>query len=262
MDRLRATRFGALIAWAHDGRVAELPGGFTVIDEVLPFGFVAEHRSEPSEIVLVLSGSGTSLAWYDRLHVAFVPFPGDRSPGSVGFGYLTGYAGLRLRSRAGVPDLPPAESDLVADLRQLLGTKPRRFIVAAHGFGAALATVYVMHAALRGGVVPAEVYTFGSPRVGDKAFAAAYDTLGVPTLRVANYRDLAQRIPAADYTYTHVGTPCIVDSLGIAQLDHDCTHRMTTYLHLLDANNALGAGCARTPVDEGMAAYMSSVGST
>jgi triacylglycerol lipase len=202
----------------------------------------------------VLAGSGTSLAWYDRLHVALVPFPQARSGGSIGVGYITAYAGLSLVSQAAAA----GDADFVAQLQRVLEPGVP-LIVAGHGFGGALATVYVVDAVERAGLVPAEVVTFGSPRVGDAAFVSAYAALGVPTLRVANYRDLAQRVPAADYNYSHVGTPKIVDSLGVAQLDHDCTHAMATYLHLLDATRTLGGGCAPTGPDAQMAAYVRAV---
>jgi triacylglycerol lipase len=210
LDRARAVRYGAFVDAAYD-RVA-LPGGYRIVERLRlrgePFGFVAASTSAGGESVVVLPSTGTSLRWYDDVDVAFVPFAGG---GRIGAGYQEHY-----RALAGFDALVTP------------------YVLVGHGFGGALATVHVMEAALRGAVPPAEVYTFGSPRVGDAAFVAAYDALDTATWRVANHRDLTQRIPAADYGYEHVATHVAVDSMGRASLDHHGTHAMNVYLHLLD----------------------------
>ncbi len=163
----------------------------------------------------MLPSTGTSLRWYDDVDVAFVPYPGG---GRIGIGYLEAYRAL----------------DGVRSLRS-------PYVLVGHGFGGALATVHVMEAAGRGAPLPAEIYTFGSPRVGDAEFVAAYDALGTATWRVANHRDLTQRIPAADYGYEHVAQHVGVDSMGRSYLDHHGTHAMNVYLHLLDLKIPLDA---------------------
>ena len=69
-----------------------------------------------------------------------------------------------------------------------------------HSLGAALAT---LAASL---TPPRAVYTFGSPRVGDAAFA---DSLkGIPIHRVVNQRDLVPTLPppGGAFGFCHVGT--------------------------------------------------------
>jgi triacylglycerol lipase len=77
-----------------------------------------------------------------------------------------------------------------------------------HSLGAALATL----AAARYGNV-AGLYTFGSPRVGDRAFAAGFR---VNTYRFVNVNndDLVTKVPLAGL-YRHVGTTKYIDHEGI-----------------------------------------------
>jgi hypothetical protein len=238
MDRQRALKYGAFLS-------AALPPGFRVVEDASPAGFIAENIGDPKEIVVVMPGTGTSLGWYDDLHVALVPFDGRPGSGRAGYGYLEMYRAMRA---AALCDL----------LDERFAGLP--ITLAAHGIGAALATVLVLDAASRGGRLPDAAYLFGSPRVGDDEFVAAYHATGVRTWRIANYRDLTQRIPAADYGYSHVGTLVSVDSAGVAQLDHVCTHAMTTYLHLLDPSSALDERCAPAAIDREMAAYLKAKG--
>jgi triacylglycerol lipase len=186
--------------------------------------------------VLVIPSSGDGLAWYDDLDVAFVPHPAG---GAIGNGYLARYDALRER------------------IDRTLGTGAQPYVLVGHGIGAALGTVHVMERAARALPLPSLVVSFGSPRVGDAAFVAAYDALAVPTWRVANHRDLAQRIPALDYNYAHVDTLIALDSVGVAKLDHRCTHALSTYLHLLaPERHPLAGDCLPRPEDAAMASYL------
>jgi hypothetical protein len=233
MDRELALKYGAFLA-------GPLPAGYRLAAPAAPAGFVAEKIDGPAEVVIALPGR-TSLAWYDDLHVALVPVGGG--PGRIGYGYLRSYHALR----------GAALHELVA--RHFNGVP---LTVVGHGIGAALATVMIFDAALNGGPKAGAAYLFGSPRVGNEAFVAAYTALGVPTWRIANSRDLAQRIPAADYGYAHVGELVRVDSAGVALLDHAGTHAMNTYLHLLDPSVALDARAAPGDIDREMATLLKS----
>lgn len=205
-------RYGAFVDVAYDA--APLADGCRIAAQLrlggAPFGFVAECSDAPERVV-VLPSTGTSLRWYDDLDVAFAPFAGGR----VGAGYLERYGRLAGLTAFAAP-----------------------YVLVGHGLGGALATIHVAAAAASGARLPVEVYTFGSPRVGDAAFVGAYDALGTATWRIANHRDLSQRIPAADYGYEHVAVHVRLDSMGRAPLHHDGTHAMRTYLQLLEAGTS------------------------
>jgi triacylglycerol lipase len=68
---------------------------------------------------------------------------------------------------------------------------------AGHSLGAALATLAASRRA------PRALYTFGSPRVGNAAFAASL--AGVPVFRVVNRADVVATLPPERLGYAHVG---------------------------------------------------------
>ena len=73
-----------------------------------------------------------------------------------------------------------------------------------HSLGAALATL----AAVRR--KPDALYTFGSPRVGNKGFVRLLD--GVPAHRIVNCSDVATTVPARSFGYRHVGELVFITS--------------------------------------------------
>jgi hypothetical protein len=82
-----------------------------------------------------------------------------------------------------------------------------------HSLGAALATL----AADRYGNIQG-VYTYGSPRVGDRAFMEDFH---VNAYRFVNNSDIVTKVPSAGL-YCHVGELKYIDGEGLI---HDNTHR-------------------------------------
>lgn len=87
-----------------------------------------------------------------------------------------------------------------------LGSVTGRLLYTGHSLGAALATL----AASRWS--PHALYTFGSPRVGDAAFADA--TAALNHHRYANCCDVVCRLPPAALTYRHTGPVAYLDRRG------------------------------------------------
>lgn len=81
-------------------------------------------------------------------------------------------------------------------------------IMTGHSLGAALAT---LAAAL---VQDAELITFGSPRVGDAAFAKSFERRKGRSQRYVNNRDMVCRLPTERLGYRHVATPVLIDPDG------------------------------------------------
>ena len=94
---------------------------------------------------------------------------------------------------------------------------------AGHSLGGALATLAAERAARELGAHVGGLYTFGSPRVGDKLFRARLDALGLgeKTFRVVNDADIVARVPPA-VRYRHVGRLRLIDGEGVVrELDSD-----------------------------------------
>lgn len=88
------------------------------------------------------------------------------------------------------------------------GGAPWRVYLTGHSLGGALATLAAFDAAATefasGSVEGLTLYTFGSPRVGNGAFAAAFDRAVPDAWRVTNANDVIARIPRA-IGYRHIG---------------------------------------------------------
>jgi predicted lipase len=92
-------------------------------------------------------------------------------------------------------------------------------IITGHSLGGALATLCADACADMGVDVEA-VYTFGSPRVGNPAFARQYnDDLSWQTYRVVNARDPVPKVPWLFSTYRHVDTLAYLHRDGSLRLD-------------------------------------------
>lgn len=93
--------------------------------------------------------------------------------------------------------------------------------VTGHSLGAALATLAVAH--MRAGPNDKPVrglYTFGSPRVGDRTFETAFDAdFGPRCYRFVNNNDLVTRVPPRSVGFSHVGTMLYFDRNGGLQDD-------------------------------------------
>lgn len=85
-------------------------------------------------------------------------------------------------------------------------TRTHRILMTGHSLGAALATLSACR------MRPSFLYTFGSCRVGDAAFADAMR--GTSHERFVNCCDLVSRIPPEEFGYAHVGRLRYIDRNG------------------------------------------------
>jgi triacylglycerol lipase len=104
-------------------------------------------------------------------------------------------------------------------LEETLGELAGRTLVfTGHSLGAAAATLALS-------LWPeATLYAFGSPRVGDEAFAR---TLPPGAERFVDCCDVVCRVPPEQLGYVHVGRVCYIDRLGIVagQIDREDLER-------------------------------------
>ncbi|KXZ45673.1 hypothetical protein GPECTOR_52g70 [Gonium pectorale] len=88
---------------------------------------------------------------------------------------------------------------------------PWRVLVTGHSLGGALATLgaYELAELKLPADPPVVMYTYGAPRVGNKAFAEAFNALVPDAFRCANDDDIVPRVPRL-MGFCHVGTPVLL----------------------------------------------------
>ncbi len=96
----------------------------------------------------------------------------------------------------------------------LLASTTRGLVITGHSLGAGLAVLAAGRLAATNQSVD-HVYTYGSPRIGLRDFAAAYQgLLGPQTFRVVNHIDIVTRVPLLLQSYRHVGRRMYFDGGG------------------------------------------------
>jgi triacylglycerol lipase len=76
-----------------------------------------------------------------------------------------------------------------------------------HSLGAALATLAVSRLVLAEDKPVGGLYTYGSPRVGDRVFAQNFNNqFKDQSFRFVNHKDIVTRLPPRQAGYSHVGT--------------------------------------------------------
>ena len=131
--------------------------------------------------------------------LGFVP-----APALAGFGLVHG--GFRDSAQALLPQ--------VTEWLQGPGRARRRLLVCGHSLGAAIATL------LAASMQADHLVTIGSPRVGDRRFAAGISALaGLTITRVVNCCDVVTELPPELPLFTHVGQLVYIDREGRMRLE-------------------------------------------
>ncbi|KAH0452648.1 hypothetical protein IEQ34_019947 [Dendrobium chrysotoxum] len=219
-------------------------------------GFVAVCNNEREirrmgrrDIVIVLRGTATALEWAENLRVNLVPHL-DASQAKVECGFQS----LYTTPGASMPSLSSAVTEEIRRLVEFYKNEELSITVTGHSLGAALAILVADElngAAVETSMPPIAVYSFGGPRVGNRAFAERVDERGTKVLRVVNAHDLVTRVPTwICGGYEHVGKELRVDSKVSPFLKPDanpaCCHDLEAYLHLVDGLGG-GDGCQFRP---------------
>lgn len=203
------------------------------------YGFFARNTMIPGQLVLAIRGTQTWQEWWDDFDWGLVPFPYMANGGKVANGFLKIYETLSVT----VPGSDAAATLLKDEVNLLSGVNT--VIANGHSLGSSLITLYAAHLASQKQVNPV-VYTLASPRVGDKAFAAAYNDAVATNYRIYNWPDLVPDFPKDPFdNYHHVKGGHEVDSLDhplTVQMTLDCFHSVLTYLFLLGAPSSILGG--------------------
>lgn len=205
----------ALLAGQPDGLSAELarlayyafPPDAARLDEALAaLGFVRrdyfEDAGRNTQAIALVDGTDHAVIafrgtqadqWIDAVtDLTFLPVPWDRG-GKVHRGFARAYDSADASVRRALAGW-------------LAAHQPASLTVTGHSLGGALATLFASDHPM------AELVTFGSPAVGDAAFAALF--AGRAARRYCDCADLVTRLPPALIGFRHVGALRYIDRTG------------------------------------------------
>ena len=196
-------------------------------------------QNDAGDAVIVFRGTEGIKEWVQDAQFLATPFREVPNAGQTEDGFTEMYRSTTVGDGAGAVRL-------LAALGGGLFRKPATSItIAGHSLGGALATLCALDVAANGPDAfrsPA-VYTYASPRTGDKAFAATYSQRITNTYRYVDNVDLVPKLPKPVLvpliTYMHVCAQIEMDSLTLIpprawlQPNPVCWHILSSYLYLM-----------------------------
>ncbi|KAF8669941.1 hypothetical protein HU200_051123 [Digitaria exilis] len=218
------------------------------------------RRMGRRDIVIALRGTCTVLEWAENVRAGLVPATDGNNSDEKSSPETTSPAAAKVECgfwniyKTAGEHSPSLSEMVVSEIRRLLEQykgEELSITVTGHSLGAALAVLIADE--LAGGVAgeanaPVAVFSFGGPRVGNRAFAARAEARGARVLRVVNAHDVVPRFPPANLPlpgYADVGRELRLDSRASPFLRPDadvaCCHDLEAYIHLVDG--FLGSHC-------------------
>jgi len=111
--------------------------------------------------------------------------------------------------------------------------------VTGHSLGAAMATIITYRLATDDALpTPAGLFTYGSPRVGDRTFINYFNTLPVPHHRWVNDGDIVTKIPLAPWFY-HCGVMHHIDAQGEITVNYERTWHWKRMVKLINPKSII-----------------------
>ncbi|KAJ4783909.1 Alpha/beta-Hydrolases superfamily protein [Rhynchospora pubera] len=215
------------------------------------------RRMGRRDITIVLRGTATCLEWAENFRAGLVPIePNEKDGAKVECGFWSLY-------KTPGDSIKSLSSSVVTEVQRLLNKykgEELSITVTGHSLGAALSVLVADELSkCKQDMPPISVFSFGGPRVGNRAFVNRVESRGVKVLRVVNAHDMVTRVPGLlprEHIheqfeggwqeqllerldgYVHVGRELRVDSRMSPVLRPDadlaCCHDLEAYLHLVD----------------------------
>jgi len=199
------------------------------------FGYVG-FNGDTVEVVFRGTVENSLQDWLDDIEFFPIkPFP-SAPKAFVHGGFMEAYESIRL-------DVKTAVVALVAKI------KPSYVIITGHSLGAAIATLCAAELAPLL-PVPVQLYTYGSPRVGNSYFVQYFENLVKVAFRMTYSRDLVPHLPLTALDFHHIPTevwfktpasytvcdsigedPHCIDSVQLPWSIYDHLHYLNITLH-------------------------------
>ncbi len=179
--------------------------------------------ADREKIIVAFRGTDSLKNWMDNLDIDLVGGPFGR----VHEGFSRGLSWVWREVQGVIQDLQVRQRISEANFQSICenAVRPPSLWITGHSLGGALATLAT--AKLREKDRPVSgLYTFGSPRVGDREFERNFNTnLLSKTYRFVNRNDLVTRIPLRSLFYSHVGQLVYFDYQDVAHNDPSFWYR-------------------------------------
>ncbi|CAL0331708.1 unnamed protein product [Lupinus luteus] len=265
---LYATSSIGLPKWVDD--VAPSLSWMTQRSSWVGYVAVCEDRREIArmgrrDIVISLRGTSTCLEWAENARAHLIDISENDSKAQGKPKVQCGFLSLYKTKGAHVPSLSESVVEEVKRLIDVYKGEKLSITVTGHSLGATLALLVADEiSTCRPDVPPVAVFSFGGPRVGNKAFGNRITAKNVKVLRIVNSQDVITRVPGIFVSeeleqkiknskvngmvdmleentplgYSHVGTELRVNTKMSPYLKPDadmaCSHDLEAYLHLVD----------------------------
>ncbi|XP_047339058.1 phospholipase A1-Ibeta2, chloroplastic-like [Impatiens glandulifera] len=266
---LYATSSVGLPSWVDD--VAPDLGWMTQRTSWVGYVAVCDDKREIArmgrrDIVIALRGTATCLEWAENFRDVLVQMNDVSDPNTQDQPKVQcGFSSLFTTPGAHVPSLAESVTEEIKRLVNQFEGETLSITVTGHSLGAALALLVADElATCEPNMPPVAVFSFGSPRVGNRCFANRLESKKVKVLRIVNSQDIITRVPGIfaseeldkklrsspaagmldvlddnmPWAYSHVGTELRVDTKMSPYLkpnaDVACCHDLEAYLHLID----------------------------
>ncbi|XP_048542049.1 phospholipase A1-Ibeta2, chloroplastic-like [Triticum urartu] len=204
------------------------------------------RRMGRRDIVIALRGTCTVLEWAENFRAGLVPATEavDAAASAVSASDAKVECGFRNLYKTAGDGSPSLSEMVVTEVRRLLKKYEGEEVsitVTGHSLGAALAVLIADELAGHGDAPKqVTVFSFGGPRVGNRAFAERVEARGARVLRVVNAHDVVPHLPPrpGGRWYADIGRELRLDSRASPYLRPDadaaCCHDLEAYIHLVD----------------------------
>jgi len=203
-------------------------------------GFVG-YNTQTESIVLSFEGTADLQNWITDLQYAKLDFD---YPGAIGCkvhkGFWTAYKAIGAM----------VERDITTLVQRFPAYK---VFITGHSLGGALAVFAALDITVITPRVPVQVYTYGCPRIGNKAFSQYVHAKVNNCIRIVNYNDIVPHLPMRTQDFHHVSTEAWIQKNGIVKVcngsgeDQSCSDGVLTrsiQAHLHAYHQVLGgAAC-------------------
>ncbi|SDO00235.1 Lipase (class 3) [Paenibacillus sp. yr247] len=152
----------------------------SILSEKELFGFIAESDGQ---IVIVFRGTHTTSNWISDAIASQTLFPYAKEGGLVHKGFLDIYRSSRKQIMTSLKKLSPRKT----------------LYITGHSLGGALAAICAADIGTNTKFKEPSVYTYGSPRVGNPAFASLFNRRTGPHYRIYNINDIVTELPPFIY---------------------------------------------------------------